>query len=139
MPLRTIIVGAILAAAALAAAAGGVAATSRSTSTDNDAPAVQLTAGPYTATVRHVVTSDGAQALVDLTDANGAPVTGKPLSAILAYQGTAVGHEHHDIFIGQERSAGRYSLALSEPAPGPWLLTIVIGDEGRATYLFAVP
>ncbi len=139
MALRTIIVGAILAAAAGAAAAGGVAATSRSSATDNEAAAVRLTAGPYTAAVRHIVNAEGAQALVDLTDVNGTAVTGKPVSGILAYQGTAAGHEHHDILIGQERSAGRYSLALSEPAPGPWLLTIVIGDEGRATYLFAVP
>jgi len=139
MPLRTIIVGAILAAAALAAAAGGVAANGRSRSIAAPPAAVRLTAGPYIVTVRRLVTADGAQAIVELTDARGTVVTGKPLSGILSYEGTAVGHEHHDILIGREQGGGGYSLTLNEPAPGPWLLTIVIGDEGRATYLFAVP
>lgn len=139
MPLRTIIVGAILAAAALAAAAGGVAGNAPATATANEVPPSTLVAGPYTATVRRITTGDGTQALIDLTDATGHAVAGKPVSGILVYEGTLAGHEHHDILIGQDRGGGRYALILSEAAPGPWLLTIVVGDEGRAAYLFAVP
>lgn len=140
MPLRTIIVGAILAAAALAAAAGGVASGARDTGPANEATPSALSAGPYTAVVRRITTPDGApQAVIDLTDASGRAVAGKPLSGILVYEGTAAGHEHHDILIGREQGGGRYALTLSEAVPGPWLLTIVVGDEGRAAYLFAVP
>ena len=139
MPLRTIIVGAILAAAALAAAAGGVASSARDTGPTIEATPSILSAGPYTAVVRRITTPDGAQAVIDLTDGSGRAVAGKPVSGILVYEGTAAGHEHHDILIAQERGGGRYALTLSEATPGPWLLSIVVGDEGRAAYLFAVP
>ena len=139
MHLRTIIVLAILAAAALAAAAGGVASSARDTGPAHEATPSTLSAGPYTAVVRRITTPDGARAVIDLTDASGRAVAGKPVSGILVYAGTAAGHEHHDILIGQDQGGGRYALAFNEAAPGPWLLTIFVGDEGRAAYLFAVP
>lgn len=99
----------------------------------------RLAAGPYQLAITRTAEAGGERAEVRLTDGAGAPVAGKPLTGLLVYEGSAAGHEHHDILVSQEVEPGRYVLDLREAVAGPWLLTIVIGDESRVAYLFAVP
>lgn len=99
----------------------------------------RLAAGPYQLAITRTAEDGGERAEVRLTDGSGAPVADKPLTGLLVYEGTAAGHEHHDILVSRETAPGRYVLDLREAVPGPWLLTIVIGDEARAAYLFVVP
>ena len=101
-------------------------------------PAVSIAAGPYRATVAIQQTDDGRRALIFLTDDSGRPAADKPLTGIIAYEGTETGHEHKDILISHEDQPGRYVLDLREVGAGPWLLTIAVGDEGRGLYAFTV-
>ncbi|HVR88151.1 MAG TPA: hypothetical protein VHG53_01230 [Candidatus Limnocylindria bacterium] len=100
--------------------------------------AVRVEAGPYNAAVGIQQTEDGQRAVIFLTDVSGQPVGGKPLTGLIAYEGTGTGHEHHDILISREDQPGRYVLDLRAVGPGPWLLTIAVGDEGRGLYAFTV-
>ena len=98
----------------------------------------RLTAGPYQLSIIRSSATGGERADIQLTDGAGAVVAGKPVTGLLVYEGNAPGHEHHDILISRETEPGRYRLDLREAVSGPWLLTVVIGDEARAAYLFNV-
>lgn len=144
--LRTIAIGAALATLATTAAiALAIAAPSLGGSTGPSRAAVsvisteRLAAGPYQLTVTRTTAPGGERADIVITDSAGIAVAGKPVTGLLAYEGNAPGHEHHDILVSRETQPGRYLLDLREAVSGPWLLTIVIGDEARTAYLFNVP
>ena len=99
----------------------------------------RLAAGPYALRITRFAVPGGERAEVLLTDGSGDPVEKKPVTGLLAYQGTAPGHEHHDILVSREIQPGLYVLDLREAASGPWLLTVVIGQEARAAIAFVVP
>ena len=144
--LRTIGIGAALATLAATAAIaiafavptlGGTTGPSRAAASVTSTE--RLAAGPYQLSVTRVTAPGGERADVVLTDGTGTIVAGKPVTGLLIYEGNAPGHEHHDILVSRETQPGRYALDLREVVAGPWLLTIVVGDEGRAAYLFNVP
>ena len=147
--LRTFVIGAALATLAATAgialaitvpslpSLGGSAGPSRAAASVTTTE--RLAAGPYQLSITRVTAPGGERADVALTDAAGTAVAGKPLTGLLVYEGNAPGHEHHDILVSREAHPGLYSLDLREVVSGPWLLTIVVGDEGRAAYLFNVP
>ena len=99
----------------------------------------RLAAGPYQVSVTRTTAPGGERADVRLTDGAGTAVAAKPVTGLLIYEGNAPGHEHHDILISRETEPGVYQLDLREAVSGPWLLTVVIGDEARVAYLFTVP
>lgn len=101
-------------------------------------PTERLAAGPYDLSVSRSAEPDGERAAVRITDAAGSAVAGKPVTGLLVYEGTAPGHEHHDIVISRETAPGVYTLDLRTAVPGPWLLTIVIDENARVGYLFTV-
>jgi hypothetical protein len=101
-------------------------------------PTERLAAGPYLLSITRSAAGGGERAEVRITDAAGSAVAGKPVTGLLVYEGNAPGHEHHDILISREAEPGIYTLDLREAIAGPWLLTIVVGDEARAGYLFTV-
>lgn len=98
----------------------------------------RLAAGPYTLAITRQGEAGAERADVLVTDHGGAPAVGKPLTGLLSYEGNAPGHEHHDILVSREPQPGHYVLDLREVVPGPWLLTVVIGDEARVAYVFNV-
>lgn len=98
----------------------------------------RLAAGPYQLAITRTALAGGERADVTVTDQRGATVAGKPLTGLLVYEGSAPGHEHHDILVSQEPEPGHYVLDLREAVAGPWLLTVVIGDEARVAYVFNV-
>lgn len=143
--LRTRGIGAALATLAATAVIGlAIAIPSLGGSTGPSRAAVSVTsterlaAGPYQLAITRTTEPGGERADVLLTDGAGAPVAGKPVTGLLVYEGSAPGHEHHDILVSRETKPGTYALDLREAVSGPWLLTIVIGDDARAGYLFTV-
>lgn len=102
-------------------------------------PTQRLVAGEFQLTIERTAADEGERAMVRVTDAQGRPAAGKPLTGLLAYQGSAPGHEHKDILVSHETQPGLYALDLREVVTGPWLLTVVLGDDARAAYLFNVP
>ncbi len=135
--LATLVATAVIALAITGPSLGGSTGPSRAaasvTSTERLAP------GPYQLSVTRTMAPGGERANVLLTDSTGIAVAGKPVSGLLVYEGSAPGHEHHDILVSRETQPGLYTLDLREAVAGPWLLTLVIGDEARAAYLFNVP
>ena len=135
--LATLAATVVIALAITAPTLGGSAGPSRAAVSVT--PTERLAAGPYQLTVTRITAPGGERADILLTDSAGTTVAGKPVTGLLSYQGNAPGHEHHDILVSRETEPGLYALDLREVVSGPWLLTVVIGDEARAAYLFNVP
>lgn len=124
-------------ALAIALSLGGLAETRRAAASVTSTE--RLAAGPYQLKLTRTSVPGGERADVRLSDSAGATVASKPVTGLLVYEGNALGHEHHDILISREIEPGLYVLDLREAVSGPWLLTLVIGDEARTGYLFNVP
>ena len=135
--LATLVTTAVIAIAIIAPTFGGLTGSSRAAASVTTTE--RLAAGPYQLTISRSAAPGGERADVRLADAAGTAVAGKPVTGLLIYEGSAPGHEHHDILISRETEPGLYALDLREAVSGPWLLTIVIGDESRVGYLFNVP
>ena len=135
--LATLVTTMVIALAIIAPTFGGRTGSSRAAASVISTE--RLAAGPYQLTVTRSAAAGGERADIRLTDASGAVVAGKPVTGLLAYEGNAPGHEHHDILVSREAEPGVYGLDLREAVAGPWLLTVVIGDEARVAYLFNVP
>ena len=135
--LATLVTTTVIAIAIIAPTFGGLTGSSRAAASVTTTE--RLAAGPYQLTVIRSAAPGGERADVRLADAAGAVVAGKPVTGLLIYEGSAPGHEHHDILVSRETEPGLYALDLREAVSGPWLLTIVIGDESRVGYLFNVP
>ncbi len=135
--LATLVTTVVVALAIIAPTYGGSIGSSRAAASVTTTE--RLAAGPYQLAIARTASADGERADVRLTDAAGSVVPGKPVTGLLIYEGSAPGHEHHDILISRETQPGVYTLDLREAVSGPWLLTIVIGDESRVGYLFNVP
>jgi len=135
--LATLVTTTVIALAIIAPTFGGLTGTSRAAASVSATE--RLAAGPYQLTLTRTLSAGGERADVRLTDAAGTVVAGKPVTGLLIYEGSAPGHEHHDILVSRETEPGVYALDLREAVSGPWLLTIVIGDESRVGYLFNVP
>jgi hypothetical protein len=143
-PLRPRVVGLVASIAALAALSVAVASVLAASNVPvraaDSAPAAErLAAGPYALSVTRFTVPGGERAEVLLTDGAGHPVAGKPVTGLLVYQGTAPGHEHHDILVSREIRPGLYVLDMREAVSGPWLLTVVVGQESRTAIAFVVP
>ena len=134
--LATLVTTTVIALAIIAPTFGGLTGSSRAAA--SVIATERLAAGPYQLALTRSASAGGERADVRLTDAAGTVVAGKPVTGLLIYEGSAPGHEHHDILISRETEPGRYVLDLREAVSGPWLLTVVIGDEARAAYLFNV-
>ena len=134
--LATLAAGAVLALAITGPTLGGTTGPSRAAASVT--PTERLAAGPYQLAITRSTVAGGERADVRLTDGGGTMVAGKPVTGLLIYEGDAPGHEHHDILISRETEPGLYALDLREAVAGPWLLTVVIGDEARVGYLFTV-
>ena len=135
--LATLVTTTVIALAIIAPTFGGLTGSSRAAASVTMTE--RLAAGPYQLTVIRSAAAGGERADVHLTDPAGNAVAGKPVTGLLIYEGSAPGHEHHDILVSRETEPGVYALDLREAVSGPWLLTIVIGDESRVGYLFNVP
>ena len=135
--LATLVTTTVIALPIIAPTFGGLTGTSRAAASVNATE--RLAAGPYQLILTRSASAGGERADVRLTDPAGTVVAGKPLTGLLIYEGSAPGHEHHDILVSRETEPGVYTLDLREAVSGPWLLTIVIGDESRVGYLFNVP
>ena len=135
--LATLVTTAVIAIAIIAPTFGGPTSSGRAAASVTTTE--RLAAGPYQLAITRSAAAGGERADVRLTDTAGTLVAGKPVTGLLIYEGSAPGHEHHDILVSRETEPGVYALDLREAVSGPWLLTIVIGDESRAGYLFNVP
>ena len=135
--LATLVTTAVIAIAIIAPTFGGSIGSSRAAASVTTTE--RLAAGPYQLAITRTAAAGGERVDVHLTDAAGTVVAGKPVTGLLIYEGSAPGHEHHDILVSRESEPGVYALDLREAVSGPWLLTIVIGDESRVGYLFNVP
>ena len=135
--LATLVATAVIALAITGPSLGGTNGPSRAAASVTSTE--RLAAGPYQLAIARSAAAGGERADVRLTDAAGTVVAGKPVTGLLIYEGSAPGHEHHDILISRETEPGVYQLDLREAVSGPWLLTVVIGDEARVAYLFTVP
>lgn len=134
--LATLVATAAIALAITGPSLGGAGGPSRAAVSVT--PTERLAAGPYDLSITRIAEPGGERAAVRITDAAGSAVAGRPVTGLLVYEGNAPGHEHHDILVSRELEPGVYTLDLREAVAGPWLLTIVIGDEARAGYLFTV-
>ena len=135
--LATLVTTTVIALAIIAPTLGGATGPSRAAASVTSTE--RLATGPYQLALTRSAATGGERADIRLTDASGAVVAGKPVTGLLVYEGNAPGHEHHDILVSREAEPGVYGLDLREVVAGPWLLTVVIGDEARAAYLFNVP